>query len=263
MLFEELGFRYFGPVDGHDLPGLRKILRDLKTQKGPILLHVLHQQGARRPAGRGRPGDVPHAAGVRGGRPGLAASCRSRRAAAKAYTDAMSFALHEAMQDDPKVTVMTAAMCQGNKLEKVREDFPDRFFDVGICEIARRRVRRRAGQGRDEAGRGHLQHVPAAELRPDLPGGVPAEPARRVRDGPRRAHRSGGPDAPRRVRHPVHAAVPEHGQHGPGRRGRHAADAAVRARAQRPDLDALPEDEPRQRRSGQRRFRPSNSARPR
>src|SRR4029078_5456712 len=48
--------------------------------------------------------------------------------------DAASFALHEAMQNDPKVTVMTAAMCQGNKLEKVREDFPDRFFDVGICE---------------------------------------------------------------------------------------------------------------------------------
>src|SRR5205085_11544418 len=41
---------------------------------------------------------------------------------------------HQAMQDDPTVAVMTAAMCQGNKLEKVREDFPDRFFDVGICE---------------------------------------------------------------------------------------------------------------------------------
>jgi len=45
MLFEELGFRYFGPVDGHDLVGMRKILRDLKTQKGPILLHVLTNKG--------------------------------------------------------------------------------------------------------------------------------------------------------------------------------------------------------------------------
>src|SRR4029453_2565592 len=45
ILFEELGFRYFGPVDGHDLPGLRKILRDLKTQKGPILLHVFTNKG--------------------------------------------------------------------------------------------------------------------------------------------------------------------------------------------------------------------------
>ena len=48
------------------------------------------------------------------------------------------------MQDDPQVAVITAAMCQGNKLEKVRDDFPDRFFDIGICEIARRRLRRRA-----------------------------------------------------------------------------------------------------------------------
>jgi 1-deoxy-D-xylulose-5-phosphate synthase len=57
-----------------------------------------------------------------------------KKASAKAYTDAVSAALHQAMQDDPKVTVLTAAMCQGNKLEKVRADFPERFFDVGICE---------------------------------------------------------------------------------------------------------------------------------
>ena len=57
-----------------------------------------------------------------------------KKGGAKGYTDAVSFALHQAMQDDPHVAVMTAAMCQGNKLEKVREDFPDRFHDVGICE---------------------------------------------------------------------------------------------------------------------------------
>ena len=57
-----------------------------------------------------------------------------KKGGAKAYTDAISFALHQAMQDDPKVATITAAMCQGNKLQKVREDFPDRFFDVGICE---------------------------------------------------------------------------------------------------------------------------------
>jgi 1-deoxy-D-xylulose-5-phosphate synthase len=57
-----------------------------------------------------------------------------KKGSSKAYTDAVSFALHQAMQDDAKITVMTAAMCQGNKLEKIREDFPARFFDVGICE---------------------------------------------------------------------------------------------------------------------------------
>src|SRR5205823_2302878 len=57
-----------------------------------------------------------------------------KRGGARAYTDAASAAIYQAMQDNPHVTVMTAAMCQGNKLEKVRADFPGRFFDVGICE---------------------------------------------------------------------------------------------------------------------------------
>ena len=52
MLFEELGFRYIGPVDGHDLPTLRRWLRDVKDQKGPVLLHVLTRRATacRRPA---------------------------------------------------------------------------------------------------------------------------------------------------------------------------------------------------------------------
>ena len=133
MLFEEFGFRYFGPVDGHDLPGLRKILRDLKTQKGPILLHVFTNKGHGVPQAAEDPVTYhtpPVFAEVGPDREIVS----FKKGGAKAYTDAMSFAIHQAMQDDPKVTVMTAAMCQGNKLEKVREDFPDRFFDVGICE---------------------------------------------------------------------------------------------------------------------------------
>src|SRR5262249_49379296 len=57
-----------------------------------------------------------------------------KRGGSKAYTDAASAAIYQAMQEDRRVTVLTAAMCQGNKLEKGRTDFPDRFFDVGICE---------------------------------------------------------------------------------------------------------------------------------
>src|SRR5262249_18323918 len=57
-----------------------------------------------------------------------------KRGGSKAYTDAASAAIYQAMQADPQVTVMTAAMCQRNKLERVRAAFPDRFFDVGICE---------------------------------------------------------------------------------------------------------------------------------
>jgi 1-deoxy-D-xylulose-5-phosphate synthase len=133
MLFEELGFRYFGPVDGHDLHGLRKILRDLKTQTGPLLLHVFTTKGhgvaqaALDPVTYHTPPVFEQVGPDR-------TVVSFKKSGAKAYTDAISFALHEAMQNNPKVTVMTAAMCQGNKLEKVREDFPDRFFDVGICE---------------------------------------------------------------------------------------------------------------------------------
>lgn len=133
MLFEELGFRYFGPVDGHDLPGLRKILRDLKTQKGPLLLHVFTNKGhgfaqaAEDPVTYHTPPVFEQVGPDR-------TVVSFKKGGSKAYTDAVSFALHKEMQNDPKITVMTAAMCQGNKLEKIREDFPDRFFDVGICE---------------------------------------------------------------------------------------------------------------------------------
>lgn len=133
MLFEELGFRYFGPVDGHDLPRLRRILRDLKSQDGPILLHVFTNKGhgvkeaAEDPVTYHTP---PVFAEI--GPDGEIVSLK--KSSSKAYTDVMSAAIHDAMTKDPKVAVLTAAMCQGNKLEKVREDFPDRFFDVGICE---------------------------------------------------------------------------------------------------------------------------------
>lgn len=133
MLFEELGFRYFGPVDGHDLPGLRKILRDLKGQKGPLLLHVFTNKGhgvaqaAKDPVTYHTP---PVFEEVGPGRTVVS----FKKSGAKAYTDVISLGLHEAMREDPKVTVLTAAMCQGNKLEKIRTDYPERFFDVGICE---------------------------------------------------------------------------------------------------------------------------------
>ncbi len=134
MLFEELGFRYFGPVDGHDLKGLRKILRDLKMQKGPLLLHVFTvkgygvEQAAEDPVTYHAP-PVFEKIDTATGR-----VVAFKKGGAKTYTDAVSAAIYDAMRADERVVVLTAAMCQGNKLERVRADFPDRFFDVGICE---------------------------------------------------------------------------------------------------------------------------------
>lgn len=133
MLFEELGFRYIGPVDGHDIGSLRRWLRDVKDQEGPVLLHVLTEKGHGVPQASEDP--VTYHTPPVFEKVGPERQIVSlKRGGSKAYTDAVSSAIYQALRDDPKVAVITAAMCQGNKLEKVRADFADRFFDVGICE---------------------------------------------------------------------------------------------------------------------------------
>jgi 1-deoxy-D-xylulose-5-phosphate synthase len=133
MLFEDLGFRYIGPIDGHDLPTLRRWLRDVKNQQGPILLHVLTEKGHGVPQASEDP--VTYHTPPVFEKVGPERTILSlKRGGSKAYTDAVSSAIYNAMQEDPRVAVITAAMCQGNKLEKARSDFPGRFFDTGICE---------------------------------------------------------------------------------------------------------------------------------
>jgi 1-deoxy-D-xylulose-5-phosphate synthase len=133
MLFEELGFRYIGPVDGHDLPTLRRWLRDVKDQPGPVLLHVLTRKGKGVPEACADPVTFHTPPVIEKVGPDRSV-VSLRKANAKAYTDAVSAAIYSAMSRDPKVCVITAAMCQGNKLERIRAEFPERFFDVGICE---------------------------------------------------------------------------------------------------------------------------------
>ena len=133
MLFEELGFHYVGPIDGHNLPDLRRWLQHVKDHPGPVLLHVLTVKGH----GVAQASEDPvtyHTPPVFEKIGPERTIVSLKRGGGKAYTDAMSGAIHQALADNPKVTIMTAAMCQGNKLEKVRADFPERFFDVGICE---------------------------------------------------------------------------------------------------------------------------------
>ncbi|HYT89377.1 MAG TPA: 1-deoxy-D-xylulose-5-phosphate synthase [Gemmataceae bacterium] len=133
MLFEELGFRYIGPVDGHDLPGLRRWLEKVKRQQGPTLLHVLTVKGhgvlqaSEDPVTYHTPPVFEKVGPDR-------TIVSLKRGGSKAYTDVVAGQIYQSLRENPRVTVMTAAMCQGNKLEKVRADFPDRFFDVGICE---------------------------------------------------------------------------------------------------------------------------------
>src|SRR4029079_3380844 len=133
MLFEELGFHYVGPIDGHDLPTLIDWLKQVKDYPGPVLLHVLTVKGNGVPQASEDP--VTYHTPPVFEKVGPERNILSlKRGGSKAYTDAMSTAIGQVMQENPKVTVMTAAMCQGNKLEKIRTEYPTRFFDVGICE---------------------------------------------------------------------------------------------------------------------------------
>lgn len=131
MLFEELGIRYIGPIDGHDVGLIRKYLRMVREMPGPVLLHVVTEKGhGYKPAVQNPVYfHTPPAFLDDGGKPVALGSDGSAP-----YTNFVRDAIMERMEADPRVTVLTAAMCQGNKLEPVRERFPERFFDVGICE---------------------------------------------------------------------------------------------------------------------------------
>ena len=131
MLFEELGFHYIGPIDGHNIGLVRKYLRMVKRMEGPVLLHVVTEKG--------------HGFKPAADNPVLFHTppqferdedevVEMKSSSSVAYTNIAAEAIRQQMARNGLITVMTAAMCQGTKLEKVREEFPDRFFDTGICE---------------------------------------------------------------------------------------------------------------------------------
>lgn len=131
VLFEELGFVYLGPIDGHDLKTLRSYLEQVKTLDGPVLLHVLTNKGhGFEPAVKDPVRFHAPAPFEKLGNSVVSIKPSSNRT----YTDAVSEALFESCRRDQKVAVITAAMCEGNKLQKIRDTFPNQFFDVGICE---------------------------------------------------------------------------------------------------------------------------------
>ena len=131
MLFEELGFRYIGPVDGHNVRQLQKYLAMVRDFEGPVLLHVVTEKGHGFEPAVEDPVTY-HAPAPFFRENGSAVPLKRRRSTS--YTNVARDAIFAAMRQDPRVVVITAAMCQGNMLEPVRDEFPKRFFDVGICE---------------------------------------------------------------------------------------------------------------------------------
>ncbi len=132
MIFEEIGFRYIGPVDGHKIRQLQKYLLMVRDFQKPVLLHVVTQKGhGFEPAEEDPVSFHTPAPFIREN--GSVVPLK-KNGSAKPYTEVARDAILGAMRRNPRVVTITAAMCQGNMLEPVRDEFPQRFFDVGICE---------------------------------------------------------------------------------------------------------------------------------
>ncbi|MCL2623899.1 MAG: 1-deoxy-D-xylulose-5-phosphate synthase, partial [Planctomycetaceae bacterium] len=156
-LFEELGFRYIGPVDGHNIAKLQRYLKMVRDYKEPVLFHVITEKGRgfqpavqdptayHAPSPEMTVNGKSHDAPLQQSKPtfrdkkhfdlsptGEAVECETN--SPFSFTEVARNVIFRLMTDDPRVCVITAAMCQGNMLETIRDLFPDRFFDVGICE---------------------------------------------------------------------------------------------------------------------------------
>ena len=130
VLFEELGFRYFGPIDGHDIDGLVETFAAVRTLKGPRLVHVITQKGKGFPAGEISlekwhalpPGHDP------------ATGAQRKPSTSTQYTKVFGAALTELGAEQRDVVAITAAMPSGTGTDSFAKAHPQRFFDVGIAE---------------------------------------------------------------------------------------------------------------------------------
>ncbi len=129
LFFEELGFQYIGPIDGHDLPLLIQVFEHVKALKGPVLLHILTQKGKGYAPAEGDP-RTWHATGSFNVEDGK----MEKKPSGVSYSQAFVESLMECAERDPKLVAITAAMPDGTGLNKFQPKFPDRYVDVGIAE---------------------------------------------------------------------------------------------------------------------------------
>jgi 1-deoxy-D-xylulose-5-phosphate synthase len=130
-LFEELGFNYIGPIDGHDLPTLVRTLTNLRALKGPQFLHVVTRKGKGYAPAEADP-CVYH--GVTRFDPVTGKMASGSRGAGISYTKVFSDWLCDVAAADERVVGITPAMREGSGLVAFSERFPERYFDVGIAE---------------------------------------------------------------------------------------------------------------------------------
>ena len=129
MVFENLGITYLGPVDGHDIKSLLRVIKEAKKIKKAVIVHVLTQKG------RGYEPAVRHPARFHGTGPFVVETgLPSKKKEEADYTDVFSTVMCKLGQRDERIVAVTAAMTDGTGLKRFRRQFPERFFDVGIAE---------------------------------------------------------------------------------------------------------------------------------
>ena len=129
MFFEDMGITYLGPVDGHDIPAMLRVLQEAKRVKGAVLVHVKTKKG------KGYGPAERHPARFHGAEPfdietGVPSNPRDKAN----YTDVFSTVMMKLGQRDENIVAITAAMPDGTGLKRFKNAYPDRFFDVGIAE---------------------------------------------------------------------------------------------------------------------------------
>ena len=130
MLFEALGFRYFGPINGHNVHQLVKIFEQVKDMKGPILVHAITQKG------KGYKPAEEHKQRLHASTPFDKVTGKAYKKAGvnPSYTAVFGKALTEIVKEDPNVVGITGAMPDGTGLNYLKEKFPNNYYDVGIAE---------------------------------------------------------------------------------------------------------------------------------
>jgi 1-deoxy-D-xylulose-5-phosphate synthase len=131
-LFEELGFNYLGPIDGHDLPTLVRTIRTVKDVKGPNLLHIITSKGKGYAPAENEPVKY-HAVSPFDPSKGIVKK-QPVKSANKSYSDVFGQWLCDMAASDPRLLAITPAMREGSGMVDFHQQFPDRYFDVGIAE---------------------------------------------------------------------------------------------------------------------------------
>ncbi|MGB2578657.1 1-deoxy-D-xylulose-5-phosphate synthase [Elusimicrobium simillimum] len=129
-IFEEMGFRYFGPINGNDINELITVLTDIKDTKGPVILHVVTKKGKGYTPAEEKPTDF-HGLGIFDLETGKSSG---GKVAVPTFTKVFSNTIVKLAEEDEKIVAITAAMPEGTGLDVFRDKYPHRYFDVGIAE---------------------------------------------------------------------------------------------------------------------------------